>query len=218
MRRLILAAVAGLIVVILVVAQIVLPGIAASRLRSQLNRSGQVLSVSVSAFPAIELLWRHAGSVTIRLGRYRASAAKIGSSLAQLGSVGTLHATATEVDAGLLRLHDATLVKRGDQLTGSAVVSEDDLRSAIPILQSVVPVASSGGELVLRGTASALGLSMAVDATVHAVAGKLVVTPDLPLGGFGTLTLFSHPGVHVSSVAAAPTAGGFSVRGLATVH
>jgi hypothetical protein len=217
-RRLILAAVAGLIVAILVAAQIFLPAIATDRLRTQLQRSGQVLSVSVSAFPAIELLWHHADSVTIRLGRYRSPSAKIGSSLSQASDVGTLHASAVEVDAGLLRLHDASLVKRGDRLTGSAAVSEADLQSAIPLLQSVTPVASGGGQLVLRGTASAFGLAVSVDATVRALAGKLVVTPDVPLGGFATLTLFSHPGVHVDSVSATPVTGGFAVRGLATVH
>ena len=58
------------IVVVLAVAQVALPGIAAGQLRDRLARSGQVLSVSVSAFPAIELLWSDADRVTVRLGRY----------------------------------------------------------------------------------------------------------------------------------------------------
>ncbi|MFZ0377875.1 MAG: hypothetical protein WAL38_08625, partial [Solirubrobacteraceae bacterium] len=62
--------VAGLVLLVLVVAQLVLPGIAADRLRDQLARSGTVISVKVSAFPAIELLWGDADSVVVRLGRY----------------------------------------------------------------------------------------------------------------------------------------------------
>ena len=137
--------------VLLVVAQLVLPGIAAQRVRDQLARSGQVLSVQVHAFPAIELLWHHADRVVIRLGRYRTPAGKLGSSLGQSGDVGSLDATATEVDTGLLALHDAHLAKRGNHLTASATVTDADLHAALPILQSVTPVASTVGQLVAAG-------------------------------------------------------------------
>jgi hypothetical protein len=220
MRRLIGLGVVSLVVLLLLVAQLVLPGIAAQRLRDQLARSGQVLSVSVHAFPAIELLWHHADRVTIRLGRYRTPVGKLASSLRQSGDVGSLRATATEVDAGLLRLHDATLVKSGDQLTASATVTEADLRAALPILQSVTPVPSVAGQLTLQGTATLFGISATVDATVRALNGQLVVSPDVPLGGFATLTVFSNPHVAVQSVGASPAsvAGAFSVHGTATVR
>lgn len=218
MRRLIAGATIALVVIVLGIAQLVLPGIAAQRLRDQLARSGQVLSVHVSAFPAIELLWHHADTVSIRLGRYTTPSSKLGSSLGQTGDVGSLRATATEVDTGLLRLHDATLVKRGSRLTGTATVSEADLRAALPILESVTPVASSGGQLTLQGTASAFGVTATVDANVRAVNGQLVVSPDLPLLGFATLTLFDNPHVHVDGVAATPASGGFVVHGTATLR
>jgi hypothetical protein len=218
MRRLIAAAIVGLVVVLLVLAQLILPGIAAQRLRDQLAKSGQVLSVKVHAFPAIELLWHHADTVDIHLGRYATPTAKLGSSLHQTGSVGSLNATATEVDAGLLKLHDATLVKRGDRLTASATVTEADLRAALPVLDSVRPVASTAGQLTLQGTASLFGFTASVDATVRADEGKLVVSPDVPLGGFATITVFSNPDVDVQSVGASPVAGGFAVHGAATVR
>lgn len=62
MRRLAVLGVVALVVAVVVlgVAQLVLPGIAAQRIRSQLDRYGHVRSVSVSAFPAIELLWHRA--------------------------------------------------------------------------------------------------------------------------------------------------------------
>jgi hypothetical protein len=219
MRRLIAAAgVVGLVVVVLVVAQLVLPGIAAQRLRDRLAKSGQVLSVQVHAFPAIELLWHHADTVVIHLGTYRTPTATLGSSLRQADSVGSLTATATEFDTGLIRLHDASLIKRGTRLTGSATVTEADLRGALPILDSVTPVASSAGQLTLQGTASLFGITASVDATVRASDGKLVITPDVPLGGFATITAFSNPDIDVQSVGATPVAGGFLVHGTATVR
>ena len=195
-----------------------LPGIAAQRLRDQLARNGQVLSVKVSAFPAIELLWHHADRVTIRLGRYRTPTGQLGGSLHRSVDVGSLRATASEVDVGLLKLHDAVLVKQGDRLLGSAAVSEADLRAALPILDSVTPVASAAGQLVLQGTASLFGVTATVQAVVHVVAGKLVVSPNVPLGGLATITVFSNPRVAVQGVAASPVSGGFAVRGVALVH
>jgi hypothetical protein len=174
--------------------------------------------VQVHAFPAIELLWHHADRVVIRLGRYRAPVGKLGSSLGQSGDVGSLDATATEVDTGLLGLHDAHLAKRGNHLTASATVTDADLHAALPILQSVTPVASTGGQLTLQGTASLLGVTATVQAVVHAVGGHLVVTPNVPLGGFATITVFSNPHVGVQSVGASPVPGGFSVHGTALVH
>jgi hypothetical protein len=217
-RRLAIAGVVGGVVVLLVVAQLVLPGIAAQRVRDDLARSGQVLSVQVHAFPAIELLWHHADRVVIRLGRYRTPVGKLGSSLSRSGSVDLLDATATEVDAGRLALHDARLVKRGSRLTASAIVSNADLHAALPILDSVTPVASSRGQLALRGTASLFGVTASVQAVVHAVDGRLVVTPNVPLGGFATIMVFSNPHVAVQSVGASAVAGGFAVHGTALVH
>ena len=218
MRRLGALGVAGLVVVLLVVGQLVLPGIAAQRLRDRLGRSGRVLEVQVSAFPAIKLLWHHADSVVVRMASYRAAPSDLPGTLDQAGAVGSLRASAQTFRDGLLTLHDASLVKQGNRLAGSATVNESDLRSAAPFLQSVTPVASSGGRLTLRGTATLLGLSATVDATVSAQDGKLVLVPDVPFGGLATITLFSDPRLQVQAVSATPTAGGFVVRGTAVLR
>lgn len=218
MRRLAALTVAVAVVVALAVAQLVLPGIAAQRLRDQLARSGQVLEVEVHAFPAIELLWHHADSVVIRLGHYRSNPAQLGISLDQSGDVGSLRASASELDTGLLTLRDATLVKRGNQLSASATVTEADLRAALPILASLKPVASANGQLTLEGTASLLGLTASVDATVRADDGQLEVSPDIPFGGLATITVFSNPHLAVESIGATAVPGGFSVHGVALLH
>ena len=145
MRRLIALGVAGVVLLVLVVAQLVLPGIAASRLRDQLSRSGDVLAVKVSAFPAIELLWGQADKVVVRMGRYQAGASEIGGRLDAAGDVGSLDASAQEVNSGALTLRNARLRKQGDELIGTAVVRQADLRSAVPFLDNVQPVASADG-------------------------------------------------------------------------
>jgi hypothetical protein len=211
MRRLIAIGVGVGVVLLLVLVQLFLPGIAAQQLRDRLSKNGRVLSVQVSAFPAIELLWHDADKVTVRMASYRSGTGHISSLLDEAGSVGTLNASVGVLTDGLLTLHDATLTKRGNQLTGTASVTESDLRASIPILENVEPIASSDGQLTLRGTGSFLGVSATVDATVAAQDGKLIVSPDVPFGGFLTLTLFDDPHVSVESVSASPASGGFTV-------
>ena len=96
MGRLIALAALGLVVIVLGVGQLVLPGIAERRVREQLSPSGQVLSVQVSAFPAVELLWHRADRVVIRLGRYRP---------ASLGGEGTTAAPILKAKSTRRALH-----------------------------------------------------------------------------------------------------------------
>lgn len=197
--------------VVLGVAQLVLPGIAAQRLRDRLSGSGRVISVSVSAFPAIELLWHHADHVGVRMANYRSAVGPLGSNLANAADAGTIDASVGLLQTGLLTLRDATLTKRGNQLIGTARVSEADLRAAVPVLDDVQPVASGGGQLTLRGTATLFGVTASVDATVAAAGGHLIVQPDVPFGGLATLTVFSNPHVNVQGVAASAAPEGFSL-------
>lgn len=218
MRRLAVLALVLVVVLVLGVAQLVLPGIAAQRLRDRLAASGTVQSVQVDAFPAIELLWHHADRVIIRMQRYRSSSGQIGGLLQQAGGVGSIDASVGELDSGLLILRDATLRKRGDTVTGTARVTETDLRSAVPFLDGVQPIASDGGALTLRGTATLLGITASVDATVAAQNGRLVVVPELPFGGLTTLTVFANPALAVQSVGASNAADGFSVFAQGRFH
>jgi hypothetical protein len=211
-RRLAVLGVVLLVIVVLGVAQLLLPGIAAHRIRSQLGRYGQVQSVSVSAFPAIELLWHHADSVTIHLSSFDADTSALAGRLDQLSDVGRLHADVARVTIGLLTVRDARLVKHGSSLVATARVTDADLRGVLPVLQTVTPVASSGGQLTLRGTVNVLGAPLSVDFSVRVSGGAIVVAPDVPFGGAVTVTAFSDPAVRVTSVSAAAVSGGFTVR------
>ncbi len=133
MRR--IAAIAVLLAAVLVlgVAQLALPGIAAQRIRTRLSAYGSVRSVEVDAFPAIELLWHHAQAIHIDLAAYRSGSGQVGSLLHQLTGVDSLDLSAAQLDIGLLRLRDATLHKRGSELSAAARVSEADLRAGCPV-------------------------------------------------------------------------------------
>lgn len=200
-----------IVLVILVIPQLMLPGIAAGQLRDRLGRSGSVLKVEVDAFPAIELLWHQADRVVVRMASYSASSAKLSRMVGQVTDAGTLDASATRLVAGLLTLRDARLRKRGNELTASATVTESDLRASFPVLDGVQPVGSSGGELTLRGTATVFGVTATADATVRPQDGALVVSPDVPFGGLATITLFSNPAIAVDGVAASPSPAGFTL-------
>ena len=217
MRRLAGLLVLLLLIVALGVAQLVLPGIAARRIRSQLARYGQVASVSVTAFPAVELLWHHADRVSIRLNSFHSDGSGLAGRLGQLSRVGTLHARAARVTVGLLTVRDARLVKHGSSLVATARVLDADLRGVLPVLRSVTPVASPGGQLILRGTADVLGASISVNFSVRVSGGAIVVAPDIPFGGAVTVTAFSDPAVRVTSVSAAAVSGGFTVRATGTL-
>jgi hypothetical protein len=217
MRRIIGIGVASVVLLCLVLAQLLLPGIAADQLRDRLSKNGKVEEVSVAAFPAIELLWHDADKVIVRMASYRSSTAKLSSLLDEAAGVGTIDATATLLTTGLLTIHNATLHKRGDELTATASVTQSDLRAAIPFLDSVQPVASAGGQLTVRGTATLFGVTASVEATVATSTGRLVVTPDVPFGGLATITLFSDPHVRVQSVSATPAPDGFTVSARASL-
>lgn len=199
------------IIVVLGIGQLVLPGIAAQRLRDRLARSGSVEQVEVDAFPAIELLWHHADKVVIRMRDYRSTPATLSSTLGQIGDTGTLDASAGEFATGLLTVRDARLIKHGNGLSATATITQADLRASLPILDAVEPVDSSGGRLTLQGTATVLGVTASVDVSVRPQDGALVASPDVPFGGFATITVFSNPAIAVRGVSAAPAQGGFAL-------
>ena len=218
MRRTAAIAAALGILLLLGLAQLLLPSLAAQRLRDRLAASGSGVSVHVEAFPALELLWHHADRVVIHMDRYRSGAGNLSRLLAQAGDVGTLEASVGELDTGLLTLRQASLTKRGARLAGSAAVAEADLRRALPILTDVTPVASPGGELILRGTVTVLGARLTAEATVAARNGGIVLTPDVPFGALASITVFTDPRVYVSALSATPSAGGFTVSATASLR
>jgi hypothetical protein len=204
-------AIAAVVVAVVVASQVFLPRIAADDVRSRIEPDGQVLSVKVSAFPAVQLLWHHADAVTVRLGEYRTAPDEVPGLLQEAGDVGTLKVSIATLHSGKLTLHDVKLTKTGAELVGSARIEESDLRAALPVIDSVTPISSADGQLRLRGTGGAFGITATVTAVVTASDGKVIVAPAGLLGDLLNVTVFNNPGVYVQSVTGAAVSGGLTV-------
>jgi len=219
-RRLAIRIAAGLValaVLALVGIQLVAPGIAEQRLRTRLSHSGNVLSITVGALPAIELLFGHADKVTVRMGTVRVRIGDAGNLLATASETGSLDVHAQHVEIGPLGLDDAVVTKRSDgQLMATALLSDAALASALPPGFAVFPVASGDGKLLLQGQLSAFGVTASADAVLQASNGRLVLAPAGTLANLLSLTVFNDPRVHVDAVGAAAARGGFELT--ATGH
>jgi hypothetical protein len=199
------------VLLVLVVAQLVLPPIATSVIRGRLGKGAKVTSIRVSAFPAIELLWEHVGALDLTMERYDLTPDKLFGQIKQSGHVGTLNVAIGTLNAGVLSLHDVRVHKSDGHLEFGARLYTSDLRRALPIIQSVTPVASSGGELTLRGTGSVLGNSVSVTATVAAQDGKVVIAPQGLLGAFAKVTVFDDPHLSVQRISGHAIPGGMEI-------
>jgi hypothetical protein len=201
------AAAIGVLVALLVVAQLVLPSVAERRLRDELADRGSVRSVAVSSFPAVELLFERADRVEVRMGESRLGIGDLGDQLERTRGVGELDARVDLLRLGPLLLRDLRLGKADGQLTGEAALTREDLANALPVDIGLEPVESGDGQLVLEATVG----PVTARARLSARDGALVIAPDGLLGGFATLTVFEDPRVVVTGVGARPRPDGFTV-------
>jgi len=193
---------AGAAVVVLGLAQLLLPRIAESRIRSRLDRYGEVRSVRVSAWPAIELLWKEADSAQVQTGALALSTARATSLLREASGISRISFTAPSVRLGKLRLTHATLQKHGGGLSAAGLVSGADLRAALPPGVTLKLLGSHAGKVTVRVTGSLFGLGAALDAVGEASSGRVVVHPTGPLFGGLRLTLYSDPRIYVLGISA----------------
>jgi hypothetical protein len=200
-RRLLLALAASALV-LLGLAQLVLPRIAASTISSRVGRYGKVQSVSVTAWPAVELLWGSADSVRIRIRSLALAPAQAATLLAEASGVARMDVTAANVRFGSLALLDATLSKRGARLSGAATIEQAGVRAALPEGFSVRLLRSEAGRVEVRASGGLFGVGGSLDAVALAERGRLVVHPlGFLLEGL-QLTLFADRHVYVEAVAA----------------
>lgn len=210
MRRLLLGA--GVFVfALLLAAQVLLPDIAERRLRGDLEASGEVRRVEVSAFPALELLFGDADRVEIEMGEVRAGQGELADLLARTAGTEELDARAEVIRVAPFVARDARLTKRERRLRGQATVTDAELAAALPASVGLRPVESADGALILEGTAAVLGQEITARARLSARDGALVIAPEGLLGGLVTLTVFSDPRVRVVGVGAKPLPGGFTL-------
>jgi hypothetical protein len=200
--RLIAVVLLGGAALVLVLGQLLLPGIAASRVSSRVGRYGKVESVSVSAWPAVKLLWGSVDSVRVRAGSLALSAAQAAKLAWEARGVASMDMTASSVRLGSLQVSEASLRKRGSALSAQALIGEADVRAALPAGFTVQLLKSEGGEVHVRASGGLFGVGAAVEAVATAREGKLVAHPLGFLAEGLQLTLFSEPHVYVEGVGA----------------
>jgi hypothetical protein len=203
-----------LVVAVLVLAQLVLPGVAAQKVRERVARYGTVESASVKVSPAIKLLWGRVDSATVRARSLHITVAQAGDLLWSTRPVDHLVLSADSLQVGSLKLSDVSLSKRGNALSAQASASEADLHASLPAGMEIQPVASGGGQVEVQATGGLFGLQASVRALVSAQQGQLVVQPEGLLGGLGRITLFADPRVLIQGVGVSrePNGAGFQLR------
>ncbi|HEY4451615.1 MAG TPA: LmeA family phospholipid-binding protein [Solirubrobacteraceae bacterium] len=201
-RRLALGA-AGTLLLALALAQVLLPRIAAGTISSRVSRYGKVQSVSVSAWPAIELLWGSADSVRVRARRLALAPAAAAKLLWESHGVARMEVSAERVKLGPLALTGATLAKHGTRLSAAATASEAAVDGALPEGFAVRLLRSERGQVEVQAAGGLFGVGAAVDAVALARGGRLVAHPVGFLLEALQLTLFSDRHVYVEGVGAA---------------
>lgn len=203
----------GALVVLLALAQVFLPKIAAGRISDRIGRYGSVESVHVSAWPAVELLWKHADSVKVHATRLRVSPAQTAELLEEASGTDRLEVSVDSAHEGPLALRDVRFAKRGGLMSASAHLGTADVAAALPPGIGVQLLGSGGGKVEVRASGGLFGVGASVDAVAEAEGGKLVVHPRGLLLEAIKLTLFSDPRVYVTGVSASRATGPGGVAG-----
>ncbi len=191
---------------LLVLAQVFLPGIAEDRISSRLSRYGHVRSVEVNAWPAVELLWADADSVRVRASELTLALPQTGHVLDEARGANDIDMTAARVRVGPLELTGASFQKRGNQLSAEALVSEAAVAAALPPGMRMRLLRSEAGSVEVSAGGSLFGVGGEIDAVAHASDGKLVARPTAPLLALFSLTLYQDPRVYIEGIGASATA------------
>lgn len=203
------------VVLLLGVSQAVLPGLAVKRVRDLLEPYGRLQHVSVSAFPAVKLLWG-------RADRARASASSLSLDEQQAMkltwdgravhdsdlSVGTLRLRVPGLPSGVV-MHDVLVRKRGERLSTEGTLNQADLDAASPAGFRLGLLPSAPGTVKARVSGALFGIGASVEAIAQASGGRLIAQPlGILLGQFVQLTLFSDAHVYLDGISATPLQAG----------
>ncbi len=212
-RRIALAT-GGPLALLVVLAQAVLPGVVADRARAKVAKYGTVESVSVSAFPAIELLWGSVDSVSLRARDLTVSLEQVATLLWEARNVGSVNATvrsATLLAPGSpsgLSASDVHVLKRGSSVTATANLTQAQLDQSLPGGLGAQLLGSGPGGVTVRASGALFGIRASIDVLVRPLEGRVVAEPiGVPFGSLASITLFSDPHVQVNSIAAGAVPG-----------
>ena len=194
----------GVAVLLFVLAQLFLPGIAADRISSRLARYGHVRSVDVEAWPAVELLWGTAESVRVRASDLTFALSQTGHVLGEASGAHDIDMTAQRVHVGPLELSEVTFHKRGAQLIAHARATEAAVAAALPPGIRIRLLRSERGSVEVSVGGALFGVGGEIDALAQASEGKLVARPAASLLALFSLTLYKNPRVYIESIGASP--------------
>jgi pSer/pThr/pTyr-binding forkhead associated (FHA) protein len=205
-RGVVLGLLAVAAILLVGVAQLVLPGVAEQRVRSDLSRYGPVRRVHIESSPAIKLLWHRADRVEVAMDSYRSEPGGHGSLadfLSRTRDTGKLDVSVGTLQTQLLTLHDVQLRKEGDALVGRARLTQRELSAALPSFLDLHPLSTSEAGIVAQASASVFGHRIAARIRVLADGGRVLVRPEgFPLGSLASITVFNDPRVYVESLGA----------------
>lgn len=202
MKRLVVAGLA-LLVLALVAAELLLPGMAESRARRQLERVGAVGELEVSSFPAVKLVFGDVDEVRARLEEGNVSRGEVADLIAMTEGVDRLRVDAVPVTVSGLRFRSGRLVMEGGRVHAEGILDEKAIAEVLPAGARLRDVSSSDGTIRLDGSFSLFGLDVADAVTVAPRDGAIVATPEgLPLVELGAITLFSDGRVPVDALGA----------------
>jgi hypothetical protein len=194
-------------VLLLLLAQAILPSIAARVVRDRIKPYGDLESVHLSAWPAVELLWGKADSASARSRSLRITLAQLTKLELEARGVHDLDLTVARLELKVptvpngIVLRDVTTRKHGASVYTQATLTQADLTAALPSGFTVQPVASGGGQVEVHASGGLFGMQASIGALVKPLEGRLVAEPQgFPLAGLATVTLFSDPHLKVESV------------------
>jgi hypothetical protein len=196
------------VVLLVVLAQVLLPSVAAKRVEDRVSKYGTVRSAHVSAFPAVELLWGKADTVTVNAGALTVTPAQIGSLLWEARATRDMTLTARTVNLRVpvllptgLTVSGVRMEKHGSSIHATATLTQSQLDGALPSGFHVQPVAAGEGQVQVRASGGLFGVQASIEAIVRPLEDKLVAEPKgFPLAGIATVTLFSDPHLKVESI------------------
>lgn len=199
----------AVVLVLLVIAQFALPPIASKLVRESLEPPDRGVSVSVSSFPAVTLLFGHADSATVHIAEARpGGTGGLEKLLSRASHVNRLTANAETMYLGPLELTHASLKKNGPELIARATVTQKAIEHVLPVTLHLNAADISTGGLRLSLSTSVLGHQLSLSARLVAQAGALEIAPELPLIGFVNISVFNDPNVPVTAVSVQPQSNG----------
>ncbi|MBJ7522218.1 MAG: hypothetical protein JHC84_21125 [Solirubrobacteraceae bacterium] len=206
--RPVLIGAAGLLVAALVASQFLLPTVLERRIADDLEQFGPRPDVSVSAFPAVKLLFGRADRIEIDAPAARVETSSLLDELSDTGEVDKVDARIGTLQIGLLDLSDVRITKDGDDAGAAATITLSELQAALSQLANLRVVTDAGGNgFVLEGQVTVFGRTVGGRARVRADGGKLVVGLEgLPIG---QLTLVDDDRLRVTGVSAREVPGGY---------